>query len=120
MVLIVAVILGFSVISYTILVFSPFLKGPLLVITEPRSTAALGVVKIAGTTERVAFLTINGEEVPLSEGGDFSAYRAFPPGYTALEIRVRDRFGREEVRTLALITNKQNTNENHGAEEKEY
>lgn len=103
-VLVLALAAGFTLVGYTFLVSLPLIQGPSLTVTDPKSARIGNVAHIAGTTKRVAFLTVNEEAVPLSEDGSFSVYRAYPPGYTAVEIKARDRFGREIVTTSAFIT----------------
>ena len=117
--LILAGVIVATIIGYTLSVSLPLLQGPLLAVIEPSGGSESGIAHIAGETKRVAFLEINGEEVPLSEDGSFSVYRAYPPGYTAVEIKARDRFGREIRKTFAFITTYSNPLTHNGIKEKE-
>jgi hypothetical protein len=93
------------VIGYTLFVAMPYLRGPSLTIVTPREgeTVTGPLVSIYGKTERVSYLAINDLPVPLLEDGTFAVERAYPPGYTVFTVRIRDRFGREEVRTINFL-----------------
>jgi hypothetical protein len=80
----------------------PLLEGPSLHATAV--TGAHGDTAIQGTTKRVSYLEINGAAVPLAEDGSFSVERAYPVGYTAITITVRDRFGRSLTKKLNAVT----------------
>lgn len=96
--------LGAIFLGYVLFVSLPLIEGPSFAVLEPSTSVVRGVATIRGTTQRVAFLEINGAPVSLSENGDFTVYRAYPAGYTALVITVRDRFGREKTQTITFIT----------------
>lgn len=99
-------VLGVVVVfGYALFVASPYLLGPSLTVTSPTPNhAATGAtVTITGKTERVAYLSINDQPVPLSEDGSFTAERAFPSGYTVLVIEARDRFGRTTQQTVNFV-----------------
>lgn len=101
-----SIVLGTSallvILGYTLYALFPLLEGPRLLVQA--DTALSGVTVISGETERVSFLAVNEEQVPVDEGGFFSVTRAYPPGYTALTVSARDRFGRERVKRLSFIT----------------
>jgi hypothetical protein len=89
------------VVGYSLFAALPYLEGPSLTVHE---TTTQGLTVISGTTARVSFLSIDGAAVPFSEDGSFSATRAYPPGYTALQVSVTDRFGRTLTKTLTFVT----------------
>jgi hypothetical protein len=115
-------LLAFLIIGgYTLLVALPLIEGPSLVISEPDGTAITGAVTIAGKTNRVSFLSINGLPVAVSEDGSFSVKRTYPAGYTEVTVQAKDRFGRERTRSISFITSApmtEATSTNHGIEEK--
>lgn len=111
-------LLGFLIIAgYSIFAALPYLRGPTLTVVTPVSgeTILTPEVRIYGKTERVSYLSINDLPVPLLEDGTFALERGYPPGYTVLTVRARDRFGREEVRTVRFL---HTYNYPYGAEEK--
>ncbi len=89
----------------------PFLSGPYL---KASAKALDQTASIQGTAKRVSFLEVNGAAVPLKEDGSFFIERAFPPGYTAVTITARDRFGREVVTSIPLFIR---NDQIHGSEE---
>ncbi len=91
------VILGYSV--YAAL---PLLEGPALSVTA--TVMENSAVSISGITQRVSFLELNGAPISLQENGSFLVERAYPPGYTAITVTARDRFGKSITKKLSLIT----------------
>lgn len=91
--------------GYALFVATPYLLGPSLTIDSPISNSHVesDTVTIAGTAERVSYLSVNGMPVPISVDGSFSIVRGYPAGYTVLVVRARDRFNREVVKTVPFI-----------------
>jgi hypothetical protein len=91
--------------GYTFFVAAPYMAGPSLTVIAPleNSTETGQTVTITGTTERVAYLSINDLPTPLLEDGTFTMTRSYPPGYTVLVIRARDRFGHEVSETIRFL-----------------
>ncbi|XKT74555.1 MAG: hypothetical protein ACJKTH_00460 [Patescibacteria group bacterium UBA2163] len=119
--LILGVIGVLVVIVYGFFVALPYLKGPILTVEQPRESPEHSLI-ISGTTERVSTVHINGLEVPLTQEGTFAVERAYPPGYTVVEITATDRFGRSKEKTLTFITeqnyaSKKENNEESSTEE---
>ncbi len=95
--------LGFIIIvGYSFYAALPYLEGPSLSVHE---TTQNGLTTVSGTTARVSFLSIDDAPVPLSVDGSFSAERAYPAGYTAIQVTVRDRFGRSLTKTVSFVNN---------------
>ena len=88
------------VVGYSFFAALPYLEGPALSVHE---TTTQGLTVISGTTARVSFLSIDGAPVSLSENGAFSARRAYPSGYTDVQVSVTDRFGRTISKTLTFL-----------------
>lgn len=93
------------VVGYALFAASPYLLGPSVEVLTPaaESTVSTPTVVVSGKTSRVSYVSLNDQPIPLLEDGTFAVERSFPPGYTVLVIRARDRFGREiqsEVRFL--------------------
>jgi hypothetical protein len=93
------------IVGYTFYAILPYLLGPSLTATEvtARGLPGQGETAVAGMTERVSYLSIDGMDVPLAEDGSFSVQRAYPMGYTAITISAKDRFGRTIIRTLSFL-----------------
>lgn len=88
------------ILGYAFYAIYPYLSGPSLSVVK---TTSEGLTTIVGRTERVSYLSIDGAAVPLSEDGSFSVKRAYPPGYTAVTVSAKDRFGRTITRTLTFL-----------------
>ncbi|MES2134639.1 MAG: hypothetical protein V4449_00125 [Patescibacteria group bacterium] len=92
------------ILGYSIYAALPLLAGPSLsVIATPQNR----ITAISGMTKRVAFLEMNGAPVSIQEDGSFLIERAFPPGYTAITVRARDRFGKRITKNISLVTTAQ-------------
>jgi hypothetical protein len=90
-----------AIAGYTLYAALPYLLGPAVSAT---AIPDKGAISISGKTARVSYVSINGAPVPLQEDGTFSVIRSFPPGYTAIEISAKDRFGRSLEKTLSLVS----------------
>lgn len=89
--------------AYAAFAVFPLASGPHLSATATFDSAR-GTTIIAGSAPRVSRLSINGLEVPVSEDGAFSIERAFPLGYTVVDIAASDRFGRSRETILTFVT----------------
>lgn len=103
--LVVGVLVVLGIAAYGLFVATPYLLGPTLTILTPAedSTVTGPTLTITGGTSRVAYVSVNDQPVPILEDGTFSVERSFPPGYTVIVIRARDRFGREITETLRVL-----------------
>jgi len=90
------------IVGYSFYAGLPYLMGPSLTVTEITEN---GETTISGGTARVSYLTIDGGEVPLEKDGSFRAVRSYPSGYTAVQVSVKDRFGRTYTKTLSFLNN---------------
>lgn len=102
------------IVGYTLFVAYPYLSGPSVTLSAKQNGA---LTEIYGTTARVAYLTLNGIQIPTAEDGTFSAIRAYPAGYTAVTAVAEDRFGRSITKTLTFVTEPATTTTSHGEEE---
>lgn len=100
--MIVGAVAAIIIIGYTLYAILPYLLGPALTVSE---TTTNGETTIVGSAERVSYLSIDGLNVPLQEDGTFSAERTYPPGYTAITVSAKDRFGRTISKILTFVNN---------------
>lgn len=89
--------------AYAAIAVFPLVNGPRLSASAAFDNAR-GTTVIAGNAPRISHLSINGLEVPVSEDGAFSVERAFPLGYTVVDIVASDRFGRSRETILTFVT----------------
>lgn len=81
-----------------------FLKGPVITLenrtlspqTEPFFT-------LSGHAANVAFLSLNGRQIFTDEKGVFSEKLLLLSGYNIIQITARDKFGRDETKTIELV-----------------
>jgi hypothetical protein len=107
-----------ALLAYGAYAATPFLKGPALSLEAPEETGA-GTTLIRGASARVSTLTLNERDIALAEDGSFSVERAYPPGYTVVEVVGTDRFGRTRTETLTFITKRDYGNEEKGRKDTE-
>ena len=94
----------FAIVGYSVYAALPLLEGPSLHVTT--LTKPDGITSIQGSAARVSYLQINDAAIPLGEDGSFSVERAYPPGYTAITLIARDRFGRTITKSFSAVTGK--------------
>ncbi len=109
-------IFAIILVLYTSFVTLPFLQGPSISV-NPVITTENGSLVISGTALRVSTLTINDQDTPLSEQGQFLIERSFPSGYTVVVLRAQDRFGRSREETVTFITKEKI--QNHASEKED-
>ncbi|MEK7576899.1 MAG: hypothetical protein AAB482_04385 [Patescibacteria group bacterium] len=88
------IILGVGYISFRT---SAIFIVPELIVGEPADGAAIHdeSVKVRGTTESKARLTVNGYEAYSNEQGAFELLLPFQKGFHTIDVRVKNRIGKE-------------------------
>jgi len=102
---------GFSLLAliifggYSLFEARKLIEGPRVVIEEPKDGATLydPLVRIAGTAQNAAFLSINDAVVLADAGGHFEAMLTPPAGYEIIKVSATDRFGRNQTLLLHVI-----------------
>ena len=98
--MLIGIVAVFIIGGYTLYAAFPYLMGPSLTVVE---TTQKGETTITGSTARVAFLSIDDAPIALQEDGTFTVIRAYPLGYTAIKISVKDRFGRTLTKMITFL-----------------
>lgn len=94
----VAAMLVISVIAFMLYQFRFAVLNPPLTITSPKESSVTGQqITIAGTTEPNATVTVNGQAVPLDQGGAFTKKVAAFDGPLTIVVKARSRFGKETI-----------------------
>ena len=70
-----------------------YLSGPRIVIESAVREGPL--LALAGTAERIAFLSFQGKQIFTDENGRWQEVRLLLPGYNSMAVVARDRFGRK-------------------------
>jgi hypothetical protein len=104
-----AIALGLTlVVGYTIFATRDYIRGPLIIISEPvnGSTSLVPDVLIKGQALRIKDLTFNGRPLLIDKEGNFSETILLLPGYNAALFVAHDKFGRSAEYRLELVYEK--------------
>lgn len=79
--------------------------GPNIAIASPQNGAAVGLnpVKVEGQADRIAFISLNGEQIFTDENGHFSQKLLLTHGYNIIRFEAQDKFGRTIEKVLNLV-----------------
>lgn len=79
--------------------------GPSLVVKTPSAYETVDdpLIRVSGQVKRAAYITVNDRQVFADLDGNFSVELLLPPGYSIIEVAVRDRFDKEVVRHISLV-----------------
>ena len=69
------------------------LFGPRITITSTTAATSTNFITITGHADRIATLTMNGAEIPVTENGDFSEPYLLAPGDNTILFDAKDRYG---------------------------
>lgn len=103
--LIVAILAVTVVLGYGLARSYDLLAGPkieLLDLTDGQ-TISQELVVVKGQAERIANLFLNGRQIFTNESGDFRETVLLFPGYNAVSLSARDKFGREVNKKIIII-----------------
>jgi len=94
-----------TLVAYGVFQTKNLLLGPDIVIAAPTNGAALGLnpIEIRGQAERIAFLSLNGEQIFTDEDGHFSQKLLLNRGYNIVSMEAQDKFGRTVKKVLNLV-----------------
>jgi hypothetical protein len=97
--------LAFVILSYTAFEMKDFARGPQIVIDYPANGATVnaGLISIKGTADHVSSIQVNGGDLFTDTLGHFKKDILLSPGYNVIEVRARDKFGRQIERKLELV-----------------
>ena len=95
-------ILGFATFQLQNLVSGPQLSFNPDVDEDGFNTVDHNIFTLSGEVSKVAFLYINDEERPILSDETFSYDLFLPPGLSTIEVRVADRYGRTNSRSLRV------------------
>jgi len=82
-----------------------YLKGPVLVLTEPSDNSTLyqDDVLIKGYAQNISYISMNGKQIFTDQTGQFSEEMLLAEGFNLIEIVVEDKYGRKNQQTLKLV-----------------
>ena len=79
------------------------LFGPTIDIENRVMETSSSFITLEGTAQRVAILSLNGTEIPVTEAGAFSEGYVLAPGYNRIVLSARDRWGKTTERSIEII-----------------
>lgn len=93
---ILAGLFAIALIGYSFYVARNYLEGPSLQITFPENgySTTSAAINIKGKTRRAAFITLNDRPIYVDELGNWSEIILLDPGYTIINVYIKDRFER--------------------------
>lgn len=82
-----------------------FRRGPEVIITSPAPNSLITepLVTITGAAPGATHITMNGRQIFIDPSGHFEETLLLTPGYTIIDVAVRDRFDRTATSTLTLV-----------------
>jgi len=74
-----------------------FIKGPEISISYPNNGEEVlsPEIEIKGKAKNISNISLNGRQIFTNDKGEFKEHLLLPPGYTIIEVKATDRFGRE-------------------------
>ncbi|TSC84583.1 MAG: Uncharacterized protein G01um101417_114 [Parcubacteria group bacterium Gr01-1014_17] len=87
-----------GLVSYGIYQARAYLRGPNIFIESTIQSGPL--LALAGTAERIAFLSLQGKQIFTNENGRWQETLLLLPGYNSIAIVATDRFGRKTEKHL--------------------
>lgn len=82
-----------------------FTRGPEIIFFEPSENSVVvdPLTTVVGRAPNASHITLNGREIFIDTEGNFEETLLLTPGYTIIEVAVRDRFDRTATSTLTLV-----------------
>lgn len=105
MAIVVSMLLILGLLGYIVYEVNQFTKAPDLHLSSPRSEEIVKIDKIsvAGKTSPGAELFINNNLIPLDKDGNFVQEVKLTPGINFIEIRSKNRIGKETVEVIKVL-----------------
>jgi hypothetical protein len=102
---IVVVIFFLLLIGYGLFQTKNLILGPNIAIASPLNGAAVGLnpVEVKGQADRIAFISLNGEQIFTDKDGNFSQKLLLTHGYNIIRLEAQDKFGRTIEKVLNLV-----------------
>jgi hypothetical protein len=69
------------------------------------STVTNSVMNITGNAKNAINLILNGREISIDQGGNFTETIALLPGYNIINIKAKDKFGYVDEKNYQIINN---------------
>ena len=91
------------IIGYGIYEGKGLLLGPNIDISSQVSTSHDPFVKIEGRAERIASLSMNGKDIPVTENGNFSEPFLLASGDNRILLEAKDKYGHATMHIVEIV-----------------
>lgn len=100
----VALIIFFLLIAaYAYFEAQGILFGPAIQIQSTVEQVSAPYIELTGTTTHIATLAVNGQSVPVTEGGAFDIPFALSPGFNRIVLDASDKYGHSTEKVVEVV-----------------
>ncbi len=98
-------VLGIAIVCYAIFASRDYIRGPLIIIDEPRNNSMVSssTVHVKGRAVRVKNLTMNDRDITMDEQGNFTEILLIYPGQNSISFRAEDKFKHKTLEVLTIV-----------------
>lgn len=99
------VLLFLIFIGYTYYQAKNLIDGPIITVENPKdgSSSTQSPITIKGIAKNTSFIFIDDRPIYIDEQGNFSERILLLKGYNVIEIKARDKFGKEKKEVLEVV-----------------
>lgn len=92
-----------TVASYGYFEVRGLLWGPTITLSTPPGVTSEQLVTIAGAAAHIATLSMNGNEIPVTETGEFAHSYLLAPGVNRIVLDAKDKYGAAAQKTVEIV-----------------
>ena len=99
------VLLGLTIIVYSLFQAHKLISGPIIDIYSPQNGATYNspLIEIDGKARNISSINLNGRKIFTDKEGYFAEKLLLSPGYNIIELDAKDKFGKSTEKRLELI-----------------
>ena len=99
------ILIVIAILGYSYYQMKDYLKGPILVLTEPvdNSTFYQDDILIKGYAKNISYISMNGRQIFTDQTGQFSEELLLSKGFNIVEVTVEDKYGRKNQQVVKLV-----------------
>ncbi len=91
------------VVGYAIFEARGIVLGPTISVPTGISEVHQAYILIQGRALRISSLSMNGEQIPVTESGDFAQPYLLAPGYNRILLDAKDSYGRTREQVIQIM-----------------
>lgn len=91
------------IIGYAYFEAQGILFGPSIQVAQSIEEVSSPYIELTGTTTHIASLTVNGQNVPVTEAGAFNIPYALSPGYNRIVLDAKDKYGKSTEKVVQIV-----------------